>query len=73
MNYIKKNMKGITLISLVITIILLLILAGISIRSIVGSNGILKTAQKATKDYENDQTDEKEYIDSLEDDTEEKH
>lgn len=71
MNYIKKNMKGITLISLVITIILLLILAGISIRSIVGSNGILKTAQKATKDYENDQIDEKEYIDSLEDDTEE--
>ena len=33
-----KNNKGITLISLVITIIVLLILAGISISSITGGN-----------------------------------
>ena len=37
----KKSSKGITLISLVITIIVLLILAGISIATLTGDNGIL--------------------------------
>ena len=48
----KKQEKGITLIALVITIIVLLILAGISIASLTGENGILKqaeTAQEETK------------------------
>ena len=36
-----KN-KGITLIALVITIIVLLILAGVTIASITGENGILR-------------------------------
>ena len=36
-----KNNKGITLIALVITIIVLLILAGISIAMLTGENGIL--------------------------------
>ena len=35
---IKKDMKGITLIALVITIIVLLILAGITIGAITGDN-----------------------------------
>ncbi len=39
--------KGITLIALVITIIVLLILAGISIASLTGENGILGKAQTA--------------------------
>ena len=38
----KKETKGITLIALVITIIILLILAGISIAMLTGENGILK-------------------------------
>ena len=38
----KRYNKGITLIALVITIIVLLILAGISIASLTGENGILK-------------------------------
>lgn len=42
-----KNSKGITLIALVITIIVLLILAGISISTLVGDSGILKKADKA--------------------------
>ena len=41
------NKKGITLISLVITIIVLLILAGVSIAMLTGENGILSQAQKA--------------------------
>ena len=47
MNIKIKEKRGITLISLVVTIILLLILAGISIAMLTGENGIFKTAQKA--------------------------
>ena len=45
-NKIKTN-KGITLIALVITIIVLLILAGVSIAMLTGDNGILTQAQNA--------------------------
>ena len=41
------NNKGITLIALVITIIVLLILAGVSIAMLTGSNGILTQAGNA--------------------------
>ena len=37
----KKNPRGITLIALVITIIVLLILAGVTIAALSGDNGIL--------------------------------
>ena len=39
-----KEQKGITLIALVITIIVLLILAGVSIAMLTGDNGILTKA-----------------------------
>ena len=42
-----KNNKGITLIALVITIIVLLILAGISIAMLTGNNGLLTKANDA--------------------------
>lgn len=42
-----KNNKGITLIALVITIIVLLILAGITIAMLTGENGILTNATKS--------------------------
>ncbi len=42
-----KNNKGITLIALVITIIVLLILAGVSLRLVAGNEGILNRAEKA--------------------------
>ena len=42
-----KNNKAITLIALVITIIVLLILAGVSIAMLTGENGILNQASKA--------------------------
>ena len=44
---IKKNVKGITLIALVVTIIALLILAGVAINLTIGDNGIITRAQKA--------------------------
>ena len=42
-----KNQKGITLIALVITIIVLLILAGVAIAMLSGDNGILTKATEA--------------------------
>ena len=42
-----RNQKGITLIALVITIIVLLILAGVSIAMLTGSNGVLTKATTA--------------------------
>lgn len=42
-----KEQKGVTLIALVITIIVLLILAGVSIAFLTGDNGILNKSTKA--------------------------
>ena len=39
-----KNKRGITLIALIITVIVLLILAGVSINAIVGDSGVIKNA-----------------------------
>lgn len=50
-SYIKLN-KGITLIALVITIIVLLILAGVSIAMLTGTNGTLTQAQNAKQTTE---------------------
>ena len=55
---INKNEKGITLIALVITIIVLLILAGIAISMLSGENGILRQAAKAKQETEEKSTDE---------------
>ena len=43
-----KNKKGITLIALVITIVVLLILAMVSIRGIFGENGLIQRAKEAS-------------------------
>ena len=50
---IQKNVKGITLIALVVTIIVLLILAGVAISLTIGQNGIISRAQEATVIHEN--------------------
>ena len=42
----EKSNKGITLIALVITIIVLLILAAVSISTLMGENGILNKSQQ---------------------------
>lgn len=42
-----KQQKGITLVALVITIIILLILAGIAIASITSDNGLFNRAKQA--------------------------
>lgn len=55
----KINQKGITLIALVITIIVLLILAGVSIATLTGNNGILTQAQSAKTTTEKKNAEEK--------------
>ena len=61
-NTIKNKIKqknGITLIALVITIIVLLILAGVSIAMLTGQNGILTQAQNAKTTTEDKSAEEK--------------
>ena len=44
-----KGQKGITLVALIVTILVLIILAGVSISIMLGSNGIINYAKKAKK------------------------
>ena len=53
-----KKQNGITLIALVITIIVLLILAGVSIAMLTGENGILTKATDATSDTKDGEVEE---------------
>ena len=48
MNERKLFQNGITLIALVISIIVMLILAGVSLNATIGDNGIITQAQNAT-------------------------
>ena len=54
----KLNQKGITLIALVVTIIVLIILAGISINLLFGDNGIIKKAQDAGSEFKKSSNEE---------------
>ena len=47
-----KGQKGITLVALVITIIVLLILAGVTIALTLGENGLLQRTQEAKNAHE---------------------
>ncbi len=65
MKKIRKN-RGITLIALVITIIVLLILAGVSISMLTGENGILKRANEAKEETQKATEDEQRKMAMLE-------
>ena len=43
---VKEEERGITLITLIITVIVLLILAGITVSNLTGDNGIIKKRKK---------------------------
>ena len=63
--FLYKN-SGITLISLVITIVILIILVGISILGIT-NNGIIDRTKFAKEEYKNVETNEIEIIESMAD------
>ena len=46
-----KGQKGITLVALVVTIIVLIILAGVSIALVLGDNGIVTKAREWKQNY----------------------
>ena len=54
---VKKETKGVTLVALVVTIIVLLILAGITINLVVGDKGIFSRTKSAVDKYK--ESDEK--------------
>ena len=54
----RREEKGITLVALVVTIIVLIILAGVSITMLIGENGIITQARKAKSDTEIEAEDE---------------
>ena len=58
-NKLRKTNSGITLIALVITIIVLLILAGVTIATLTGDNGILTKATEAKDKTEEGEEEEK--------------
>ncbi len=60
-----KNANGITLIALIITIILMLLLAGIVLSLTIGNNGIFKLAKDASKNYINSAKDEENQLENF--------
>ncbi len=66
----KRSKRGITLVSLIITIIILMILAGISINLVLGENGLYTMAIQAKEDMEQAQRDEEKMFNSLYDEME---
>ena len=62
-----KKERGITLVALVVTIIVLLILAGVAISLTIGSNGIFTRAQNAVKQYDEAAKDENTEMQTFED------
>ena len=64
-NFRKKNEIGITLIALVVTIVILLILSGVTINMLLGEEGIIRTAQEAKNTWEGAVANEQESIHNL--------
>lgn len=62
---IKSDSKGVTLIALAITIIILLILSGITINALFGDNGLISAAKKAKDDTKQDEINTEQGIDNL--------
>ncbi len=61
-----KGQKGITLVALVVTIIVLIILAGVSISLVLGDNGIVTKAKEGAANYTNSADKESEYLTNAE-------
>ena len=62
-----KQEKGITLIALVVTIVVLLILAGVSISLVLNNNGVISKAKDAKNQYAEAQTNEEKQLNEVSD------
>ena len=61
-----KSDRAITLIALVLTIIVLLILAGVTINSVVGTGGVIKKSKVSLNEYKKESDEEEKSIKNLE-------
>lgn len=61
----KRGTKGITLIALVVTIVILLILSGVTLNLIFGTNGVVKKAKEAADKTNQSAIDEQEKLNNL--------
>ena len=62
-----KKERGITLIALVVTIVVLLILAGVSISLVLNNNGVISKAKEAKNRYAEAQTNEEKQLNEVSD------
>ena len=62
-----KKERGITLVALVVTIVVLLILAGISLNLAIGNEGILTRSKEATNKYEKQAENEQQGLNDVDD------
>ncbi len=62
--------QGITLVALVVTIVIILILAGVVLNSTLGDNGLISKAKRATEKYQEAQENEAEYLNIVADEIE---
>ncbi len=61
----KRKNEGITLVALIITIIVLIILAGVTISMVVGNDGIITKAKEASQNMSNATSEEKELLQNM--------
>ena len=61
-----KKEKGITLVALVVTIVVLLILAGVSLSLVISNQGILTRSKAAATNYTNTAAEEKAGLQNVE-------
>lgn len=61
-----KKEKGITLVALVVTIVVLLILAGVSLSLVISNQGILTRSKSAVTNYTNAAAEEKAGLQNVE-------
>ena len=62
-----KQERGITLIALVVTIVVLLILAGVSISLVLNNNGVISKSKDARDQYAEAQTNEEKQLNEVSD------
>ena len=62
----RRKEKGITLVALVVTIIVLIILAGVTLNIVLDNDGIIGKAKEGAKEYENAQKEEQELLGEIE-------
>ena len=66
-NFKNKKERGITLIALVVTIVVLLILAGVSISLVLNNNGVISKAKDAKNQYAEAQTNDEKQLNEVSD------